>query len=150
MKTEMNAAVSATVDFQLFRAGFSIGSFPDANAFPKNFIENVKYAHLDVDRLQEDDRTRPHQIAIGVAERGQNVQYLYDLVLGRIELPKEIWLYTELKSERVIAKRILTDIKMRASNTSYSNLPGGERELLVHRLVFNCFLFDVEYPKLNG
>lgn len=150
MKTEMNTDVSATVDFQLFRAGFSIGSYPDKNAFPLNVIENAKFANLDVDRLQEDDRTRPHQIAIGIAERGQNVQYLYDLVLGRIDPPKEIWLYTELKSKRVIAKRILTDIKMRASNTSYSNLPGGERELLVHRLVFSCFLFDVEYPKING
>lgn len=150
MKTEVNNAVVASVDFQLFRAGFSIGSYPDANAFPANIIENVKYAHLDIDRLQEEDRTRPHQIAIGVAERGQNVQYIYDLVLGLVLPPKEIWLYSELKSGRVVAKRILTNIKMRSSNTSYSNLPGGERELLVHRLVFNCFLSDAEYPKLNG
>jgi hypothetical protein len=150
MKTEPTNAICASVDFQLFRAGFSVGSYPDKHAFPANVIENVKYVHLDVDRLQEDDRTRPHQIAIGVAERGLNVQYIYDLVLGRIEPPKEIWLYSELKSGRVVAKRILTDIKMRSSNTSYTNLPGGERELLVHRLVFSCFLHDAEYPKING
>lgn len=146
----MSSEIISSVDIKLMRAGFSIGHNDAKSPFPESFIENVVYAHLDIDRLQEDDRTRPHQLAIGVAERFSNVKYLYELTLGNIQPPKEIWLYSETTSKRVVAKRVLTNCKLRASNSSYSKLSGGERELLIHRLVFNCFLDDVEYPNFNG
>lgn len=137
---------NVSIDFKLFRAGFSIGHNDPKNPFPDSFLENVVYAHLDIDRLREDDQTRPHQLALGIAERMTNVKYIYELSVGKIEPPQEIWLYSEMLSKHVVAKRILTDIKMRASSSSYSKLPGGDKEMLVHRMVFNCFLDDIEFP----
>uniref|UniRef100_A0AB39CE81 Uncharacterized protein n=1 Tax=Pseudomonas phage HRDY3 TaxID=3236930 RepID=A0AB39CE81_9VIRU len=140
-----------TFDVKLTRAGFSIGNNPDAtkNKMPEIFLDNVVYANLDFDAMGYEEKTRPYQLQLGVVERLQNIEYLYGIAYGTIELPKEIFLYTESNSKRVMATRKLNCLRLKNTSTGYSKMPGGEREFVLHRLTFQCFLYETEFPLGN-
>jgi hypothetical protein len=130
------------------RAGFDVGNNPahDVNIFPEEFLKHVVYAHLDFDAINDDEKTRPHQLALGVTEYWSNVEYLHRLSSSIIQPPKEIFLYAQTTGGRVLATRMLSNVRLRAASVSYSKMPGSDKELLIHRLVFNCFLRAIEFP----
>jgi len=140
--------IRTTVDYPLKRSGFDVGNNPEhtANLMPENFLSRIVYAHLDFDALGEEEKTRPYQLALGVAEHWQNLEYIYKLSANLILPPKEIFLYSQATSGVTLATRKLSNIRLRNSSISYSKLPGGDKEMMIHRLVFNCYQRDIELP----
>ncbi|MND79359.1 hypothetical protein D3C80_710960 [compost metagenome] len=144
----MNSGIVKTaVDYAVRKRNFAVSSNGnDANpALPEAITDHVLYANIDIERSNEDDRIRPHNLVLGVAERQSNIADLMDLACGKLVLPKEIIVHTLLgNSERVIARRVFTDLKLRIANSHYTKLHGSSEEMSITRLIFSCYLQDAE------
>jgi len=130
------------------RSGFLVGNNPDAtqNLLKDSIIDAIVYAQLDFEANNEDEKLRPYQLALGVTENFSNIEDLYALAYGKAVAPKEIYLYSQSTAGRTVAVRQLSNLRLRNSNVSYTKLQGGDREVLIHRLVFNCYLHNIEFP----
>lgn len=136
------------VNYPLKRSGFLVGNNPDGgpHLLKDSILDAIVYAQLDFEANNDDEKLRPYQLAIGVAEQFSNVEDLYALAYGKTPVPKELFLYTQSTAGRTLAIRQLGNLRLRNSNVSYTKLQGGDREVLIHRLVFNCYLNNVEFP----